>query len=308
VSDYMTFYGATDLEARRRALRFQAENLDYVLMAVCFISCQSGLAREHGITVQIEPYRAGPGSTVSGTRIILLDRAAAMLKLPKEEAMAMAYAGGEDASAAEQRVRLEAVQKERHRSVAAMKGATCRATGWPKTAPHGYTGANADAWLHAWKYCDAAMRHEAAPPDMADLKAPEIWEWAAAAMNGAAARAVNWSRDAYAGDSADAWRRGWDHCDEALRRHAESEYKDPARPRVAAVTLDVRPACSTAGVTWADCMDDWTVTGNTLDVLRKTAARVGWKCYRHSRGIGVDGEWIDVTELGAAEGSDAGDI
>jgi hypothetical protein len=334
IQDRLTFYGATDLEARRRALRFQCENLDYVLIAVVEATWDlwahsadpTHVPGEQSITMAVERLRPVPGSTVSGTRIILLDRAAAMLKLLKEEAMAMAYAGGEDASAAERRARLEAIQKERQRTVAAMKGATCRATGWPKTAPHGYAGDNADAWLHAWKYCDAAMRHETAPPGMADLKATEIWEWSAAAMNGAAARAVNWSRDAYAGDSADAWRRGWDHCNEALRRHAEPEYKEPARPRVddvgpkyednptplkvKAVYLELTPLSAFGRVSYHDApLRDKTISDkSTRKMLRTVAQYVGWQCYQHSRGIDMDGEWIDVTELSATEDGDAGDI
>jgi hypothetical protein len=99
--DRLTFYGATSLEARRRALRFQSENLDYVLSGIAFGTYNVGrpsLLCEYHITIQIAPYRAtGPDVTVSGTRRLLVERAAVLLNLPAEEATVVEHAGGEDA-------------------------------------------------------------------------------------------------------------------------------------------------------------------------------------------------------------------
>jgi hypothetical protein len=92
MNDRMTFYGATDLEARRRALRFQAENLDYVLTAVDSISNQSTLlGPAYAITVHVRRlYNMDVDSTISDIRTILTERATVVLRLPKEEALAYA--------------------------------------------------------------------------------------------------------------------------------------------------------------------------------------------------------------------------
>jgi hypothetical protein len=241
MNDRMTFYGATNLEARRRALRFQAENLDYVLTAVVEATWDlwahgadpTHVPGEQSITMYVQRlHNMDVASTISGTRIILLERAAAVLKLPEEEAMAMAYAGGEDATAAEQRVRLEVTQKERHRSVAATKGATARAAGWPRTAKHGYVGANAIVWEKAWDYCDSAMRHEASKDD--------------------------------------------DASDPAILRPSHVEDAGPPTVR-----LTLARMTATASVDCHDIMGNRQLGPGSYGVLRDVARLAGWKYARH---------------------------
>jgi hypothetical protein len=159
--DRLTFYGTTDLDARRRALRFQAENLDYVLAAVCFASGQSGLSQERSITVKVCTHRYADSANITSVRCGLVERAAKLLELPYSEYVQALGAVNDSIAEA----RLKVIQNERHRSVAAMKGATCCATGWARDSKHGYEGANAEVWLKAWDYCDSAMRQEASNDD-----------------------------------------------------------------------------------------------------------------------------------------------
>lgn len=162
--DRLTFYGTTGLDARRRALRFQAENLDYVLAAVCFASGQSGLSQERSITVKVCTHRYADSANITSVRCGLVEHAAKLLELPYSEYVQALGAVNDSIAEA----RLKVIQNERHRSVAAMNGATCRATGRARDSKHGYEGGNAEVWRKAWDYCDSALRHEASKDDDED--------------------------------------------------------------------------------------------------------------------------------------------